>query len=733
MSIRDLTDGVKSKKYHQNSRGSCGMWGVYNMPEFQHSKLLFGRQVLTEKLYQFMSKQPLTVVLGASKTGKSSLVHKGLIPYLKQLQSKSNQQQWHILAIVCPSHKQNVENLAAQIKIWSQNNPQSKLLLVIDQLEELINLSGEKQEREKLIEFLAKIIAKYSDKLRIILILRSDFEFQFRNSVLEPYWNAARFVIPTMMWEKMHFYTEEAASEKMLYFQLCSLIENFIDEVAHMPGTLPLFSFTLTELYLKYLKSFTEARGNNRLITQENNEEMGGVLPSLVERADSEYEALIKQDKSYERIIRYVMLRTVAVSNGKLVRRRVLFLELEYPEPQNTQIKEVIRRFCAAGLLVTGRDIEGKPYLELTHDFLLQRWQKLLEWKQEHEESFILQRQLAPAAMEWKRQQKAKYLWNNNPRLDLLKQVLNSNDNWFNQIEVEFVRQSIVQKYKNSALRKSFTVGFSLLAIIALVVKRESPIAQTNTFRESNVSKSVSETHHLCENQPPSLTLPIPCPPVLIPNTTTVPKGQYRTIQPHSTISASSTPLPIVIEDFYTRGSEITERSNQEKVIKNYNQIISKNPRNATAYINRGIAYYRQGKYDQAITNYNQAISISKNVHAYINRGIAYHRQGKYELAIADYNRALGINKNNVDAYINRGITYRRLGYYEQALADYQQALSIDSNNPDAYYALGLTYAQLGNKQAAAESYRKAANLYQQKGKKNYHKSALMRIKELQQ
>ncbi|MCX7595730.1 MAG: ATP-binding protein, partial [Fischerella sp.] len=245
------------------------------MPNFQHSELFFGRQALTEKLYQCMSKQPLTVLLGASRTGKSSLVRQGLIPYLKQLQAKSNQQQWHILAIVCPSHKQNVDSLATQIKNWNQNNPQSKLLLVIDQLEELINFSWEKQESEKFIEFIAQLIAKYSEQLRILLVLRSDFEFLFRNSVLEPYWNAARFVIPTIMSEKLHTYTEEAVSERMLYFQLCSLIENFIDEVAHMPGTLPLFSFTLTELYLKYLKSFTEARGNNRLITQ--NEEMGGV------------------------------------------------------------------------------------------------------------------------------------------------------------------------------------------------------------------------------------------------------------------------------------------------------------------------------------------------------------------------------------------------------------------------------------------------------------------------
>ncbi|WP_258002635.1 tetratricopeptide repeat protein [Fischerella thermalis] len=58
--------------------------------------------------------------------------------------------------------------------------------------------------------------------------------------------------------------------------------------------------------------------------------------------------------------------------------------------------------------------------------------------------------------------------------------------------------------------------------------------------------------------------------------------------------------------------------------------------------MNRGIAYYRQGKYDLAIADYNQTLSInSKSVDAYINRGIAYRRQGKYKLAIADYHRAI--------------------------------------------------------------------------------------------
>lgn len=445
---------------------------------------------------------------------------------------------------------------------------------------------------------------------------------------------------------------------------------------------------------------------------------MGGVVSSLVQKADSEYTILVQQHKSYEQIIRNVMLRMIAVSNGKLSRRRVPLSELEYSEPANIQVQEVIQRFCEVGLLVRGQNNEGQAYIELADDALLQGWQRLLEWKQKNQESLILQRRLTPAAMEWKKHPKAKYLWNADPCLDLLRQILNSDHNWLNLVETEFVQQSVVQKRTNFVLRGSFVFGFSLLGIIAIVVQRESLTAQSCNSQQSHSSDRLSLVT-------PQIS-PTPCPPVLVSTTTTVSTEQHRQIKP-------PVPVAIATEDFYTRVKEKTNKGNQQKVIQNYNRVISKNPRNINAYINRGIAYYRQGKYDQAITNYTQAIGISKNIHAYINRGIAYHRQGKYDLAIADYNQALSINSKSVDAYINRGIAYRRQGKYKLAIADYHRAISIDDNNGDAYYALGLTYAQLGNQQAAIASYYLAANFYQQKDKTDYQNSALMRIKELQQ
>ncbi|WP_232224167.1 nSTAND1 domain-containing NTPase [Mastigocladopsis repens] len=229
----------------------------------EHSHLFFGRQALTEELYQHICKQPLTVVLGASGTGKSSLVKAGLIPYLK------HQPHWQILSPMRPgesplralnntlaqenlpgvsitslSTEQKVDTLSARIATWCQLNPQSNLVLVIDQTEELLTLCLNDQERETFLNFLAQKVAKYSSRLRIILTLRSDFEPQLRNSALEPYWQRARFIVPAMTREELRSCIEEPASARVMYFEPHSLVDNLIDEVAQMPGALPLLSFT---------------------------------------------------------------------------------------------------------------------------------------------------------------------------------------------------------------------------------------------------------------------------------------------------------------------------------------------------------------------------------------------------------------------------------------------------------------------------------------------------------
>ena len=209
----------------------------------------------------------------------------------------------------------------------------------------------------------------------------------------------------------------------------------------------------------KYIKNVKEGKVSDRAITEFDYHKLGGVTRSLTHRADREYEKLVQIDPAYAQTIKHVMLRMVAVGTGELA-RRVLYNELKYPEPENTRVNQVIERFAAVRLLVKGEDLEGDLYVEPAHDALVRGWQKLRRWKDLELASVLLQHELTAIASKWdteKQNQKAiGLLWDNDPRLPLVKQVFESNDNWLNSLESDFVKHSLRQKRKN--LLQTFTL-----------------------------------------------------------------------------------------------------------------------------------------------------------------------------------------------------------------------------------------------------------------------------------
>jgi tetratricopeptide (TPR) repeat protein len=91
------------------------------------------------------------------------------------------------------------------------------------------------------------------------------------------------------------------------------------------------------------------------------------------------------------------------------------------------------------------------------------------------------------------------------------------------------------------------------------------------------------------------------------------------------------------------------------------------------AYFNRGIFYSNEkGDYDKAISDHNEAIRLDpKNANAYINRGLTYEDKGDYDKAISDHNEAIRLDPKKVGAYFNRGLAYQAKGDYNKAIADY--------------------------------------------------------------
>jgi tetratricopeptide (TPR) repeat protein len=100
--------------------------------------------------------------------------------------------------------------------------------------------------------------------------------------------------------------------------------------------------------------------------------------------------------------------------------------------------------------------------------------------------------------------------------------------------------------------------------------------------------------------------------------------------------------------------------------------------RDAEFYNNRGIAYDKEGQYDQAILDYNKALEINpRYAEAYNNRGVIYRKKGQFDRALLDYNRALKINPRFAESYYGRGFCYYSQKQYDKSWEDVNKAQGL--------------------------------------------------------
>jgi tetratricopeptide (TPR) repeat protein len=145
---------------------------------------------------------------------------------------------------------------------------------------------------------------------------------------------------------------------------------------------------------------------------------------------------------------------------------------------------------------------------------------------------------------------------------------------------------------------------------------------------------------------------------------------------------------------------------------QSFDAAITTFPNSAVVFNNRGTFHQSQGRYDAAIRDFSQALSIDgEYLQAYLNRGFTRVQGGEAAAAIDDFNAVLDREPGNASALSLRGTARLRSGDFERAIADYTQAVERDPANPTARADLGFAYFFSGDYETAAAAFDQSLTL----------------------
>ena len=128
----------------------------------------------------------------------------------------------------------------------------------------------------------------------------------------------------------------------------------------------------------------------------------------------------------------------------------------------------------------------------------------------------------------------------------------------------------------------------------------------------------------------------------------------------------------------------------------------------AMTYNNRGAILQILGREDEALTDFNQALSLNPALLlSYLNRGVILTKRQEIQLALNDFNNVIALAPRDTRGYVNRSHVYIKQQQYEKALEDLDRALLLNPEDPMVYNNFAIVRFNTGQMDlalAASES-----------------------------
>lgn len=371
--------------------------------EAAHGALFFGRRSEVRELVDRVSTEPLVVVGGDSGTGKSSVCRAGVLPFLVENDGWTR-------VDVTPGRRP-LQAFAAALAAWSgldeatlaemlretpvsvahairkHVTPDRKLLLFVDQLEELLTISDPGEA--KIVAAALAALAVHTSSVRVLATARSDFLTRLAAlPLLGDELGRALYFLRPLVGERLRQAVVGPAAAKGITFESDALVDALVAQTEQAPGGLPLLQFALAELW--------EARDTtSKTIRADALVAIGGVEGALARHADRLLAGLDAQERD---AARRLLLRLVT-ADGTRARRTESELLSEGAEraAERRALEALVR-----GRIVVANDAQHGAY-EIAHEALLASWATLQEWREKGAAERAIRKRVELATAEWQR------------------------------------------------------------------------------------------------------------------------------------------------------------------------------------------------------------------------------------------------------------------------------------------------------------------------------------------
>jgi WD40 repeat protein len=449
--------------------------GLYYFDE-NDAEMFFGREDLTAALVEKLvtnvqADHRFLAIIGASGSGKSSLVRAGLIPSLRWQQPSSG---WPVIVMTPTAHP--FEALADAINIqtaplrssqemvkdianhahgleqalvnYTRVSGAANILLVVDQFEELFTLCSDEKEQAAFVNNLLTAALHPGGVVIVLVVMRADFYAHCaRYDTLRQALSQHQVYIGPMTDGELRRAIEEPAQAGQWELEpgLTDLLLHDIGadrDQAPEPGALPLLSHALLE---------TWRRRRGRTLTLSGYTVSGGVQGAITETAEAVfYDQLEPEERD---IARQIFLRLTALGDEASTadtRRSVSFDELSFKQTDQQTVQVVLKTLADARLVTIDQETA-----EVAHEALIRAWPTLRNWLEEDREGLRLHRHLTESAKEWEASGRDESILFRGARLAQAQEWSSCHSDDLNLLERSFLEASQAQAEKEAADREA--------------------------------------------------------------------------------------------------------------------------------------------------------------------------------------------------------------------------------------------------------------------------------------